>query len=70
MQLTDKPAESRAGKPRDYSELLAEIKERIRSVWYAALKAVNQELVRLYWDIGRMIVMKNSNHGLEKLLGT
>ena len=70
MQLTDKPAASRVDKPRNYSKLLAEIKQRIRSAWYAALKAVNQELVGLYWDIGRMIVMKNSNHGLEKLLGT
>ena len=70
MQLTDKPAESCAGKPRNYSELLAGIKERIGPAQYAALKAVNQELVGLYWDIGRMIVMKNSNHGLEKLLGT
>ena len=47
MQRTDKPAGSRAGKPRNYSELLAEIKERIGSAWYAALKAVNQELVGL-----------------------
>jgi hypothetical protein len=33
-----------------------EIKERIRSAQYAALKVVNKELVGLYWDIGRMIV--------------
>ena len=70
MEPSDKAAESRAGKPRNYSGLLSEIKQRIRSAQYAALKAVNQELVGLYWDIGRMIVMKNSNHGLEKLPGT
>jgi len=40
----------------DYSRLLSEIKERIRSAQYEALKAVNKELVGLYWDIGRMIV--------------
>jgi predicted nuclease of restriction endonuclease-like (RecB) superfamily len=41
---------------KDYAVLLAEIKERIRSAQYAALKAVNKELIALYWDIGRMIV--------------
>ena len=39
----------------DYAALLAEVKERVRSAQYAALKAVNQELVALYWDIGRLI---------------
>lgn len=42
--------------PADYAQLLAEVKERIRSAQYAALKAVNTELVGLYWDLGRMIV--------------
>ena len=41
--------------PRDYGELLAEIKQRIRSAQYDALKYVNRELIALYWDIGRMI---------------
>lgn len=40
----------------DYPALLADIKERIRDARYAALKAVNKELIGLYWDIGRMIV--------------
>jgi hypothetical protein len=35
---------------------VVEVKERIRSAQYEALKAVNKELVGLYWDIGRMIV--------------
>lgn len=42
--------------PDDYAAVLTEIKERVRSAQYAALKAVNKELVSLYWDIGRMIV--------------
>ncbi|HII15755.1 MAG TPA: DUF1016 domain-containing protein [Nanoarchaeota archaeon] len=41
--------------PKGYSSLLGEIKERIRSAQYEALKAVNKELIFLYWDIGRMI---------------
>ncbi|MEK7728352.1 MAG: PDDEXK nuclease domain-containing protein [candidate division KSB1 bacterium] len=41
---------------KDYAELLGEIKQRIRAAQYEALKAVNKELISLYWDIGRMIV--------------
>lgn len=49
----------------DYSRFLAEIKERVRSAQYNALKVVNTELVSLYWDIGRMIVERqtDSTHG-------
>ena len=43
-----------------YGNLLGEIKERIRSAQYAALRAVNRELIGLYWDIGRMIVEKQA----------
>ena len=41
--------------PRDYASLLAEVKERVRAAQYDALRAVNKELVVLYWDIGQMI---------------
>lgn len=47
----------------DYAHLLAEVKERVRSAQYAALKAVNTELVGLYWDIGRMIVERQEKAG-------
>jgi predicted nuclease of restriction endonuclease-like (RecB) superfamily len=40
----------------EYFQLVKEIKERIKSAQYEALKAVNKELIALYWDIGRMIV--------------
>ncbi len=39
-----------------YSSLLQEVKGRIRSAQYDALRAVNKELIALYWDIGRIIV--------------
>ena len=42
----------------DYGVLLAEVKERIRAAQYAALRAVNTELIALYWDIGQMIVTR------------
>jgi len=41
-----------------YGALLGEIKQRIRSAQYEALKAVNRELISLYWDIGKIIVSK------------
>lgn len=39
-----------------YAELLVEVKQRIRAAQLAALRAVNQQLIGLYWDIGRLIV--------------
>jgi predicted nuclease of restriction endonuclease-like (RecB) superfamily len=42
----------------EYGNLLVEVKQRIRSAQYAALKAVNKELIALYWDIGKMIVTR------------
>lgn len=48
-----------------YGAILAEIKERVRSSQYAALRVVNKELVNLYWDIGRIIVerLTQATHG-------
>jgi len=40
----------------EYALLFTEVKERIRLAQYEALKAVNKELISLYWDIGKMIV--------------
>lgn len=54
----------------DYPVLLAEIKERVRSAQYAALKAVNKELVGLYWDIGRLIVERQGIEGWGKAVVT
>ena len=48
-------------KTADYAELLKNIKERITEAQYAALKAVNKELIGLYWDIGRMIVERQKS---------
>ncbi|GAB7079138.1 PDDEXK nuclease domain-containing protein [Megalodesulfovibrio paquesii] len=47
----------------DYAHLLAEVKERVRSAQYAALKTVNTELVGLYWDIGRLIAERQEKAG-------
>ena len=39
----------------DFPTLLAEVKGRIQAAQMRAVLAVNGELVRLYWDIGRII---------------
>jgi predicted nuclease of restriction endonuclease-like (RecB) superfamily len=51
---------------KDYTDLLQNIKQRIRSAQYDALKSVNKELISLYWDIGRMIVERQEKEGWGK----
>lgn len=41
-----------------YSELIGDIKQRIRSAQYKAARAVNHELIGLYWDIGKIITTR------------
>jgi predicted nuclease of restriction endonuclease-like (RecB) superfamily len=38
-----------------------EVQQRIRAAQYDALKAVNREMINLYWDIGKMIVSRQQN---------
>jgi hypothetical protein len=66
MKPTDKTSKTSLGNPEHYPDLLIKIKERIRSAQYEALKAVNKELVGLYWDIGRMIVERQDVEGWGK----
>ncbi|MBI4710907.1 MAG: DUF1016 domain-containing protein [Candidatus Omnitrophica bacterium] len=49
-----------------YEKLLRDIKARILAAQHAALKAVNKELVALYWDIGKMIVERQKDDGWGK----
>jgi len=51
---------------KDYAALLQQVKERIRVAQYDALKAVNKELINLYWDIGKMIVERQEKEGWGK----
>ncbi len=45
-----------------YTALLGDIKKRIHSAQYEALKAVNKELIGLYWDIGKLIIKRQETH--------
>lgn len=50
----------------EYKTFLSEIKERIHKAQYDAFKAVNKELIQLYWDIGKSIVTKQDRLGWGK----
>ena len=44
--------------PADYADFISGVKERIRHARTTAVRAVNRELILLYWDLGRAIVEK------------
>ncbi len=46
-----------------YAGLLNDVKQRIRHAQNRAAQAVNTELVRLYWDIGRLILARQKAEG-------
>ena len=50
----------------DFNQFISEVKERIRSAQYAAMRAVNSEMTALYWDVGKMIVEKQETLGWGK----
>lgn len=60
--MTDRPA-SLTAPPAGYADWLAELKTRIHSAQQRAALAVNQELVLLYWHIGRDILDRQSREG-------
>ena len=47
----------------DYRQALAEIKLRIQSAQVRAVFAVNSEMLALYWDIGRRLLLWQSERG-------
>ncbi|KAF0134441.1 MAG: hypothetical protein FD145_666 [Candidatus Saganbacteria bacterium] len=49
-----------------YANLLSEIKQRIRSAQYEALRTVNKKLISLYWDIGKMISNRQQGNSWGK----
>ncbi len=49
-----------------FKSFVSDIKKRILKGQYEALKSVNQELISLYWDIGKKIVKKQEEYGWGK----
>jgi hypothetical protein len=54
---------TKALSPPDYATFLASLKERILQARTSAARAVNRDLILLYWDIGRGIVEKQRTAG-------
>ena len=52
--------------PATYGAVLEDIKTRIRQAQVAALRAVNRELVNLYWEIGRLIIERQQGESWGK----
>ncbi len=50
----------------DYQSFFGEVKTKIREAQYKALKAVNKELIQLYWELGKMIVERQTQFGWGK----
>jgi predicted nuclease of restriction endonuclease-like (RecB) superfamily len=50
-------------KVEDYAQLLNDLKARIQAARTRAALSVNRELIALYWDMGKMIVERQQQHG-------
>jgi predicted nuclease of restriction endonuclease-like (RecB) superfamily len=50
-------------RPEGYEDFLRDLKPRIRTAQVRAVLAVNRELVRLYWQIGRDIIERQDQAG-------
>lgn len=48
--------------PGDYPKLLEDLKARVRSAQIKAAVSVNRELIALYWDIGKALVVQQLRH--------
>jgi predicted nuclease of restriction endonuclease-like (RecB) superfamily len=57
------PGDGRSPEPAGYAQLLKEIKDRIQQSRTRAIFSVNAEMIRLYWDIGRMIDDRQRREG-------
>jgi hypothetical protein len=68
-RMPDLPAHpsSEPSQPRrSYEEFLEDIKARIRTAQARAARAINAELVEVYWQIGREILRRQADEGPER----
>lgn len=49
--------------PIGYTELLGELKDRVRAARTKALRAVNTQLIELYWSIGHSVRAQQEQQG-------
>jgi predicted nuclease of restriction endonuclease-like (RecB) superfamily len=51
---------------RDYTDLLRQVKSRIRQAQTKAILSANAEMIRLYWDIGQLVLRRQETKGWGK----
>ncbi len=61
--MTKNPVRRPEQSPAGYPQFLAEIKARITGARTRAVLAVNDELIRLYWEIGHEILERQDREG-------
>lgn len=71
-ELLDRNEKDEPIQTNEYTATLADLKRHIQECQLKAITAVNKELVRLYWTIGKTIVQRQENSGwgskfIEKL---
>ena len=49
--------------PKGYNEFIADLKQRVRTTQFRAVRAANTEVLRLYWSVGRDILDRQKNAG-------
>ena len=49
--------------PTGYREFIADLKQRVRTTQFRAMRAANTEVMRLYWSVGRDILDRQKNEG-------
>ncbi len=54
----------------EYAEFFAELKNTIRQKQLQAFRAVNKQLITLYWEIGKQIVLRQNKYGWGKSVVT
>lgn len=50
----------------EYNSFRDDVLKRIRSAQYEAMRAVNKEMISLYWEIGRQITVRQKTLGWGK----
>ena len=54
---------SSSGLTADYTQFIEDLKQRVAAARLSAARAVNRDLITLYWDIGKAIVHKQQTAG-------
>lgn len=52
-----------SSEPTGYKEFIADLKQRVRTTQFRAVRAANTEVLRLYWSVGRDILDRQKDEG-------